>query len=168
MRLPRRRGQSPARKTGSIIDRSGRGAASSHIVMRNCPLAQARTSVERHLRANVGHNRSSRSHHGKRHRAPQGSVSILGHAPHGYRYIRESEHSPACFACPKASATVSLIVVCVPLCSLRASITASFGPASPPFFPVTLPSIPRCTALPTKSKSNSTRPSIKPSLFHEN
>jgi len=51
-----------------------------------------------------------RSRRGKRHRALQGSVSVLGHAPYGYRYIRESEHSPASFAIVDAEAAVVRMV----------------------------------------------------------
>ena len=38
-----------------------------------------------------------RSRRGKRHRAKQGEVSVLGGAPYGYRYIRKTHDSPACY-----------------------------------------------------------------------
>jgi site-specific DNA recombinase len=51
-----------------------------------------------------------RSRRGKRHHALQGSVSVLGHAPYGYRYIRKSEHSPASHVVIDAEATVVRMV----------------------------------------------------------
>ena len=39
-----------------------------------------------------------RSRRGKRHRALQGVINVLSGAPYGYRYIRKSEHTSACYA----------------------------------------------------------------------
>src|SRR5438270_2850778 len=41
-----------------------------------------------------------RSRRGKRHRAKAGEVSVLGGAPHGYRYIRETSEAPARYQIP--------------------------------------------------------------------
>jgi site-specific DNA recombinase len=47
-----------------------------------------------------------RSRRGKRHRARQGVVNVLGGAPYGYRYIRKSEHAPASYVVIDAEAAV--------------------------------------------------------------
>jgi site-specific DNA recombinase len=51
-----------------------------------------------------------RSRRGKRHRALQGVVNVLGGAPYGYRYIRKSEHAPASYAVIDAEAAVVRMV----------------------------------------------------------
>jgi site-specific DNA recombinase len=51
-----------------------------------------------------------RSRRGKRHHALRGSVSVLDHAPYGYRYIRKSEHSPASYVVIDAEAAVVRMV----------------------------------------------------------
>jgi site-specific DNA recombinase len=40
---------------------------------------------------------AERTRRGKRHRAKAGSVNVLCGAPYGYRYIRKSETSEACY-----------------------------------------------------------------------
>jgi site-specific DNA recombinase len=51
-----------------------------------------------------------RSRRGKRHRALQGVVNVLGGAPYGYRYIRKSEHAPASYVVIDAEAAVVRMV----------------------------------------------------------
>jgi site-specific DNA recombinase len=51
-----------------------------------------------------------RSRRGKRHHALPGSVSVLGHAPYGYCYIRKNEHSPASYVVVDAEAAVVRMV----------------------------------------------------------
>src|SRR5882762_2107674 len=41
---------------------------------------------------------AERTRRGKRHRAKAGCVNVLSGAPYGYRYIKKSEHSEACYA----------------------------------------------------------------------
>src|SRR4249919_89043 len=47
-----------------------------------------------------------RSRRGKRHRARQGEVSVLSGAPFGYRFIRKTDHSAACFQIDEEQARV--------------------------------------------------------------
>jgi site-specific DNA recombinase len=51
-----------------------------------------------------------RSRRGKRHRALQGVVNVLGGAPYGYQYVRKSEHAPAAYVVIEAEATVVRLV----------------------------------------------------------
>jgi site-specific DNA recombinase len=47
-----------------------------------------------------------RSRRGKRHRARQGEVSVLSGAPFGYRFIRKTDHSAACYQIDEEQARV--------------------------------------------------------------
>jgi site-specific DNA recombinase len=49
---------------------------------------------------------AERTRRGKRYRAKAGSVSVLGVAPYGYRYVRKTEHSAGYFAVQEAEAQV--------------------------------------------------------------
>jgi len=40
---------------------------------------------------------AERSRRGKRHRAKSGCVNVLSGAPYGYRYVKKTEHSQACY-----------------------------------------------------------------------
>jgi len=51
-----------------------------------------------------------RSRRGKRHRALQGVINVLSGAPYGYRYIRKSEHTSACYAIIDVEAAVVRMV----------------------------------------------------------
>src|SRR5438128_7026374 len=47
-----------------------------------------------------------RSRRGKRHRAQLGEVSVMSHAPYGYRYIRKTHEAPAAYIINEAEARV--------------------------------------------------------------
>ena len=49
---------------------------------------------------------AERTRRGKRHRAKAGCVNVLSGAPYGYRYIKKSEHSEACYAVFESEAEV--------------------------------------------------------------
>ena len=49
---------------------------------------------------------AERTRRGKRHRAKAGCVNVLSGAPYGYRYIKKSEHSQACYAVFESEAEV--------------------------------------------------------------
>src|SRR6266699_5325118 len=51
-----------------------------------------------------------RSRRGKRHRAQQGSVSVLSGAPYGYRYVKKSDSAAACYEVMEAEADVVRLV----------------------------------------------------------
>ncbi len=51
-----------------------------------------------------------RSRRGKRHRAKAGEVSVLGGAPYGYRYIRKTLETPACYEIDAAEAAVVRLI----------------------------------------------------------
>ena len=51
-----------------------------------------------------------RSRRGKRHRAHQGSISVLGGAPYGYRYVKKSETAAAYYEIVDAEAEVVRLV----------------------------------------------------------
>src|SRR6266513_1291493 len=51
-----------------------------------------------------------RSRRGKRHRAKAGEVSVLGGAPHGYRYIRKTSEAPARYEIDAAEAEVVRLI----------------------------------------------------------
>ncbi len=47
-----------------------------------------------------------RSRRGKRHRAQAGQISVMSHAPYGYRYIRKTDEAPAAYRVEEAEAGV--------------------------------------------------------------
>jgi site-specific DNA recombinase len=47
---------------------------------------------------------AERSRRGKRHRAKSGCVNVLSGAPYGYRYIKKTEHSQACYVAQDSEA----------------------------------------------------------------
>jgi site-specific DNA recombinase len=49
---------------------------------------------------------AERTRRGRRHRAKQGSVSVLSTAPYGYRYVKKTEHSQAYFVVQESEAEV--------------------------------------------------------------
>src|SRR6266498_594264 len=56
---------------------------------------------------------AERTRRGKRHRAKAGCVNVLSGAPYGYRYIKKSEHSEACYAVFESEAEVGQKRVCL-------------------------------------------------------
>jgi len=49
---------------------------------------------------------AERCRRGKLHRARAGAVSVLGHAPYGYRYVRRTEHSDAFYEIDELEAPI--------------------------------------------------------------
>src|SRR6202165_4329605 len=49
---------------------------------------------------------AERCRRGKLHRARAGAVSVLGHAPYGYRYVKKSEHADAFFEIDELEAPI--------------------------------------------------------------
>ena len=49
---------------------------------------------------------AERCRRGKLHRARAGAVSVLGHAPYGYRYVKRSEHADALYEIDELEAPV--------------------------------------------------------------
>lgn len=53
---------------------------------------------------------AERCRRGKRHRAHQGTANVLSGAPYGYRYVRKSDNSAACYGVIETEAQVVRMV----------------------------------------------------------
>jgi len=69
-------------------------------------LVQFQGMIAEYERAQI----AERSRRGKRHRAKQGSINVLGGAPYGYRYVRKSDSAGARYEVIEAEAAVVRLV----------------------------------------------------------
>jgi site-specific DNA recombinase len=69
-------------------------------------LAQFQGMIAEYERAQI----LERSRRGKRHRAQQGAISVLGGAPYGYRYVKKSDTATAYYEIIEAEAEVVRLV----------------------------------------------------------
>ena len=69
-------------------------------------LVQFQSMIAEYERAQI----LERSRRGKRHRAQQGAVSVLGGAPYGYRYVKKSDTAAAYYEIVEAEAEVVRLV----------------------------------------------------------
>jgi site-specific DNA recombinase len=65
-------------------------------------LVQFQGMIAEYERAQI----AERTRRGKKYRAKTGQVSVLSHAPYGYRYVKRTEASPACYEVLEAEAAV--------------------------------------------------------------
>jgi site-specific DNA recombinase len=69
-------------------------------------LVQFQGMIAEYERAQI----AERSRRGKRHRAQQGSISVMSGAPYGYRYVKKSDTSAAYYEVMESEAEVVRVV----------------------------------------------------------